>query len=58
MRFFWGEGILWVIKLRTPGLYFGAVGAEIQLVLKMSSDRTGYQRFFVAVRKEFHSVCF
>jgi hypothetical protein len=50
--------ILWVIILRTPGLHFGATGAEVKLVLKLLSDRTGHQRFFVAFRKGSQSVCF
>ena len=60
--FFWGGGmgssVLWVIILRTLGLHFGAIGADVQLVLKLLSDRTGHQRFFVAFRKGFQSVCF
>jgi hypothetical protein len=52
------DSVFWVILLRAPGLHFGAIGAEVQLVSKMLSDRTGHQQFFVVFRKGFQSVCF
>jgi len=57
ISFFGGGSILWVIILITPELHFGATGAEVKLVLILS-NRTGHQRFFVAFRKGFQSVCF
>lgn len=31
-NFFFGRPVLWMIVLRTPGLHFGALGAEVKLV--------------------------